>query len=234
MSTRYFLPDQTRRATILAHGAPLALHTDALPVLEGTEVLVRVHCCGVCHTDVHLRAGYYDIGEGREWRFNEHGVHPPITPGHEIYGEIIAASPRGEGVRRRGVIYPWIGCGECRTCTSGNEHFCAKHRFVGMRRAGGFADYVILPHARYVLDTGSLEPARAATLACAGLTAYSALKKLGDQRRGGWIGVIGAGGLGLHGIQIAKRIAAAFEFLPQGVPVRPVIQEMTDKTGVGP
>jgi len=185
-----------------AYGEPLRLRDGDAPVPEGDEVLIRVQRCGVCHTDVHLRHGYYELGGGKRWQFAERGLKPPIRLGHEIYGEIVATGATGGGMGRRGVVFPWIGCGVCATCLAGDEHLCPTNRFLGLRTPGGYGDYVSLPHERYLMDTGSLDPSQAAALACAGITAYSALRKA--DRVAGWLGVIGAGGIGLTAIALAR------------------------------
>jgi D-arabinose 1-dehydrogenase-like Zn-dependent alcohol dehydrogenase len=193
-----------RRLVLEEYGRPLQLRQVERPVPAGTEVLVRVTRCGICHTDLHLRDGHYDLGGGRQWRFADRGLVPPITPGHEIAGEIVAAGPAGGGVGRRGVVYPWIGCGTCAVCGRGSEDLCPTPRFLGMRRPGGYGEYVIVPHERYVLDVGDVDPAQAASLGCAGLTAWSALAKVADSP--GWLGIVGAGGIGLAAIALARTL----------------------------
>jgi D-arabinose 1-dehydrogenase-like Zn-dependent alcohol dehydrogenase len=178
------------------------------PVPAGTEVLIKVRCCGVCHSDVHLRDGYFDLGGGRKFVFGERGVKLPMTLGHEIYGSIAAAGPDAAGIRigDERIVYPWIGCGKCSTCLGGNEHLCATGSPIGVVRGGGYADYVMVPHPRYLVDADGLDPALASTLACSGITAYSAVGKLKPFAAEDWIAVIGAGGLGLLCISILKAI----------------------------
>lgn len=194
-----------RRLELAAFGAPLVRRESTLPDPTGTEVIVRVTRCGMCHTDLHLRHGYYELGGGRRWQFADRGLAPPITFGHEIHGEIVAVGPRGEGLGRRGVVFPWIGCGACALCRRGEEHMCAQSRFLGLRHPGGYADHLLLPHGRYVLESDPVAPEQAATLACAGLTAYSALKKV-EGSVPGWLGIIGAGGIGLAAISLARTL----------------------------
>jgi D-arabinose 1-dehydrogenase-like Zn-dependent alcohol dehydrogenase len=108
------------------------------------------------------------------------------------------------------VAYPWIGCGVCITCARGDEHFCAAPRFLGIYRPGGYADHVLVPHPRYLLEIGGMTPAEAAPYACSGLTAYGALKRVGEAvLRSGPIAVIGAGGLGLMGVALVKALGGA-------------------------
>jgi D-arabinose 1-dehydrogenase-like Zn-dependent alcohol dehydrogenase len=181
------------------------------PVPKGTEVLIKVQCCGVCHSDVHLRDGYFDLGGGRKFVFGDRGVSLPMTLGHEIYGAIVAAGPDAAGVRigDERIVYPWIGCGKCATCAGGNEHLCATGSPIGVTRGGGYADHVIVPHARYLVDAGELDPALASTLACSGITTYSAVGKMKPFAAEDWIAVIGAGGLGLLCVSILKAMGHA-------------------------
>lgn len=193
-----------RCATLLQYGGRLRLHTDDVPTPHGSEVLVKVQRCGICHTDVHLRHGYYELSEGRRWQFSDRGLNPPIRLGHEIYGEIVAVGPEGQGLHRQGVVFPWIGCGTCTFCNAGDEHLCPNNRFLGLRMPGGYSEYVMLPDARYLFNTGDLDPAQSAALACAGLTAYSALQKV--KGAPGWLGIIGAGGIGLTAVALARAL----------------------------
>ena len=188
------------------YGAPLALAEMPTPEPVGTEVLVRIRACGVCHSDVHLREGYFEMGGGRKLDVRE-VRELPFTLGHEIVGEVAAAGPEAENVDigDRRVVFPWIGCGGCDFCDSAREHLCNRPRALGTYVDGGFADYVIVPHTRYLFDFGDVPPELACTYACSGLTAYSALRKaerwLEDQ-----LVIIGAGGVGFAGIQFAKAL----------------------------
>jgi D-arabinose 1-dehydrogenase-like Zn-dependent alcohol dehydrogenase len=181
------------------------------PAPKGTEVLIKVRCCGVCHSDVHLRDGYFDLGGGRKFVFGDRGVTLPMTLGHEIYGTIVAAGADAAGVRigDERIVYPWIGCGACAPCLAGNDNLCATGRSIGVSRPGGYADHVIVPHPRYLVDAGGLDPALASTLACSGITAYSAVGKMKPFAAEDWIAVVGAGGLGLLCVSILKAMGHA-------------------------
>ncbi|WP_419950636.1 alcohol dehydrogenase catalytic domain-containing protein [Candidatus Palauibacter sp.] len=189
-----------------AYGAPLELAETPTPEPVGTEVLVRIHACGVCHSDVHLWEGYFEMGGGR--KLDVRAVRDlPFTLGHEIVGEVAALAPEAEGVSvgDRRVVFPWIGCGACDFCASAREHLCNRPRALGTHLDGGFADHVLVPHPRYLFDYGDVPPALACTYACSGLTAYSALRKaerwLEDQ-----LVIVGAGGVGFAGIQLARAL----------------------------
>ena len=126
--------------------------------------------------------------------------------GHEIFGEVVAVGPDAEGVSvgDRRVVYPWIGCGECAVCQRGEEHLCTPGRALGIVTNGGFASHVMVPNSRYLFDKGDVPDSLAATYACSGLTAYGAIKKVGELADGDELVIIGAGGVGMMAIQIAR------------------------------
>jgi len=198
-----------RSYEIVEFGRPLQQTDKPTPAPQGTEVLLRTMAAGVCHSDVHLWDGYFDLGGGKKLALAERGMKPPITAGHEIAGEVVAVGPEAKGVApgARCVIYPWIGCGECAVCKRGDEHLCGRPRSLGIHRPGGFSDHVMVPHPRYLSPIGALSPAEAAPYACSGLTAFSALKRIGETvYRNEPILVIGAGGLGLMSLALLKAL----------------------------
>jgi len=190
------------------HGQPLELVERPDPVPQGTEVLLRVKAAGLCHTDLHIWEGYYDLGGGRHLNLADRGIKPPLILSHEICGEVVAAGPEAGPVPTGTtvLVHPWIGCGACADCRRGEENLCLKSQSLGVVRPGGFADCVIVPHPRYLVDLEGLDPASAAPLACAGVTTYSALRKLGDRVYHDPVLIIGAGGLGLMAIEILKAL----------------------------
>jgi D-arabinose 1-dehydrogenase-like Zn-dependent alcohol dehydrogenase len=187
---------------VIHHGRPLELVEKQTPVPQGSEVLLRVKAAGLCHTDLHLWEGHYDLGGGKKLMLADRGIKPPLTLSHEIVGEVVsgAGAPPGKTF----LVHPWIGCGECAACRRGEENICIKPQSLGVVRPGGFAEHVIVPHARFLVDIGSLDVAEAAPLACAGVTTYSALKKLGERIKTDPVVIIGAGGLGLMAIEVLK------------------------------
>jgi D-arabinose 1-dehydrogenase-like Zn-dependent alcohol dehydrogenase len=132
----------------------------------------------------------------------------PFTLGHEIVGIVEALGPDAKGVAigDHRVVYPWIGCGACPACQRGDEPFCVKPRQLGIQVNGGFSDHVIVPDARYLIAFDGIEEARAAPFACSGLTAYSALRKLGPIGANDPVLIVGAGGVGMMGISFAKAL----------------------------
>ncbi len=190
---------------IEAFGKPLAQALRETPTPQGTEVLLRVGHCGVCHSDLHLQDGYYELGDGARLDVTK-GVGTPRVLGHEIAGTVVALGPEARGVKvgDHRVVYPWLGCGQCSTCARGDQHLCPYPQAIGVHRDGGFADHVLVRHPDALLDPGTLPPAQACTYACAGVTAYSALKKAAPLAAGDTLLVIGAGGVGLSAMRLAE------------------------------
>lgn len=188
-------------------GAPLEVVAEPAPVPKGNEVLLRVVACGVCHSDLHIWHGKFDLGGGRDMDLSR-GVLLPRTLGHEIVGEVVAtgAEVTGLPIGSRRVVYPWIGCGRCDLCAAGEEHLCLQPRAIGTSADGGFADHVIVPDARYLVDHGDLPDALACTYACSGLTAYSALRKAGRASQDSPVLIIGAGGVGQSAIRLCRTL----------------------------
>lgn len=187
-------------------GCPLKLFERPTPQPQGDEVLLRVLAAGVCHSDLHFWEGEYDLGGGRKLKLTDRGMKLPLTMGHENVGEVVALGPSAKGVKPgdRRLVYPWIGCGQCPVCRRGEENLCLKPTFLGVHRPGGYSDHLVVPHARYLLDIGTLSPEEAAPLACSGVTTYGALKKLQPILAEQPIVVIGAGGLGLMCLSLLK------------------------------
>jgi len=209
-----------------APGAPLIKVESDTPVPSGTEVLVKTLACGVCHSDIHLHDGGFELGGGKRLEVGREGQ----VLGHEIYGEVVAVGPDAEGVQvgDRRVVYPWIGCGECAVCQRGDEHLCTPGRALGIIVNGGFASHVMIPHAKYLFDKGDVADSLAATYACSGLTAYGAIKKLGELAAGDEVVIIGAGGVGMMAIQIAR----AMGMDPIVVDIDPAKLEAAQQLGV--
>lgn len=182
-------------------GAALVEVESETPVPQGTEVLVKTVACGVCHSDIHMHDGVFNLGNGKQLEVGREGM----VLGHEIFGEVVAVGPDAEGVQDgdRRVVYPWIGCGECAACMRGEEQLCTPGRALGIVAHGGFADHVLIPHSRYLFDKGDVSDSLAATYACSGLTAFAALKKVGDLHADDAVVIIGVGGVGMMAIQIA-------------------------------
>jgi len=154
-----------------------------LPEPGPGDVLIRVHACGVCRTDLHVLDG--DVAAGKL----------PVVPGHQIVGTV-----EGGGER---VGVPWLAwtCGECRYCRSGRENLCDRARFTGCDRDGGFAEYAVAD-ARFCFPIAEGYPdLQAAPLLCAGLIGHRALRMAGDAER---IGLYGFGASAHIVCQVAR------------------------------
>jgi alcohol dehydrogenase len=194
-----------RRQSLTGYGAPLCETIIDCPEPIGTEVLIRIHRCGVCHSDLHMQDGYFLLGEDKKLDVRA-GRALPFTLGHEIAGVIERIGEAASGVVPGDVVavYPWIGCGACAACRRGDENICAASRHLGINVDGGFASHVLVPHPRYLLDHAPLAPSFAATLMCSGLTAYAALKRLAAQAALGPLLLVGMGGVGMMGLALAR------------------------------
>jgi D-arabinose 1-dehydrogenase-like Zn-dependent alcohol dehydrogenase len=191
--------------------APLKEVEQPTPQPSGSQVLIRVKAAGVCHSDLHIWEGGYDLGHGRKpLSLKDRGVSLPRTMGHETVGELLAFGPDVKEADKGGLkvgdvalVYPWLGCGQCATCLAGDENMCLKPQSLGVYCDGGYADHMTVRHPKYLLNLKGLDPVTAAPYACSGVTTYSALKKV-EQDFGTPIVIFGAGGLGLMALSLLK------------------------------
>jgi len=194
---------QMHRQSLTAYGAPLCETVIEAPRPQGTEVLVRIVRCGVCHSDLHMQDGYFLLGDGKKLDVRQ-GRTLPFTLGHEIAGTIESAGPDAKvEAGSKVAVYPWIGCGQCAACKVGDENICAAARHLGVTVDGGFATHVLIPHPRYLIDYAPLSASYGGALMCSGLTAYAALKHLADRAARGPLLLVGLGGVGLMGLALA-------------------------------
>lgn len=194
---------------VVEHGRPLQARLRDTPRATGRQVVVRVTHSGLCHSDVHLWHGYFDLGDGNKASLSDRGIVPPLVLGHEPLGIVVDAGPLAEGVSigDKRVVYPWLGCGDCWACEKGLTTLCVAPKALGVARPGGFATHLLVPDARYLVDPAGIDDAFAATLACSGVTTYSAVNKvLPRTHDGDWIAVIGCGGLGLLAISVLRAL----------------------------
>jgi alcohol dehydrogenase, propanol-preferring len=173
-----------------APSRPLELRKLPDPRPGPDDVLLRVHACGVCRTDLHLLDGEVEVPE------------PPRVLGHQIVGEVLEEAGGLKVGQRVGV--PWLGWvdGTCAYCRSGRENLCPNARFTGRDRDGGFAELTVAD-ARFCfpIPEGFADLA-AAPLLCAGLIGYRTLRLAGDRERVG----AGQGRLGIYGFGAAAHI----------------------------
>ncbi|MEO1292088.1 MAG: alcohol dehydrogenase [Pseudomonadota bacterium] len=199
-----------RSYALVEFGKPLEAIDAPDPVPTGTEVLIKVRRAGVCHSDIHIAEGYFDLGDGQKLRMQDRGMKLPMTLGHEILGDVVSAGPDAGPVAigQTMLVHPWIGCEACEACDEGRENDCPKMRAIGIVRDGGYATHVIVPHPKFLVDIGDVDPSVAVSYSCAGVTVYSALTKLLPIRDTEWLVVMGAGGLGLNAVSIARALGA--------------------------
>ena len=194
---------------VTAFGAPLErLERDA-PAPVGAEALISVTGCGLCHSDLHLHEGHFDLGGG---------VHMPVSIplpavlGHEIEGVVTALGPDaarvnpGVKVGDRVAVYPWIGCGACGFCTRGEQQLCPNNRNLGIQRWGGFASACLVPDAAALIPVNDFAPGVGGLAMCSGLTAYGAIAKLEGKGAGEPLVIVGLGGVGLTVLAVAKAL----------------------------
>jgi len=198
-----------KSAQIIEPNKPLEINDTELPKPNGTQVIIKVKSTGVCHSDLHLWEGGYDTGDGF-MKVTDRGVKFPVTPGHEVVGNIedVGDSVEGVNIGDLVLVYPWIGCGECPTCKKGDTNLCESPRSLGVFQDGGYAEYVLVPDAKFLAKIDNLDPDAAASLACSGLTAFTAVKKALTNSPENIL-IVGAGGLGLMGVQIASALTKA-------------------------
>ena len=189
-------------------GQPLQQRLRDTPAPGAEEVLLKLSYCGVCHSDLHIREGFYDFGGGQRQTFAERGVQLPLTLGHEPIGVVQAAGSAVRGVQVGGtyLVNPWIGCGNCWACRADRDNLCNRMRAMGVVLPGGYATHLLMPHSRYLIDAKGLDAPRAAVLACSGVTAYSALQKFGALAADDWVAVLGCGGVGLMGLSVLRAL----------------------------
>jgi D-arabinose 1-dehydrogenase-like Zn-dependent alcohol dehydrogenase len=193
---------------VVKWGKPLEKLERDTPEPKGMEALVKLKYCGVCHSDAHIRDGYFDLGGGKRLDMSARGMRLPATLGHEAFGTVIAAGPDAtdNAIGQDRLIYPWTGCGHCARCHEGLDNYCMTPRMIGIQRPGGYADHLLVPHPRYLIDASGIDPVWAATLSCSGLSTYSAVAKLKPIPQDEWVAVIGAGGLGLSAIGMLRAL----------------------------
>lgn len=191
---------------VVDFGRPLEEAEAPDPAPGDDEVVIAVKAAGVCHSDLHIWEGGFDLGGGRRLMLKDGAVRLPLTLGHETAGEIVSVG-RKVADRKVGemcLVYPWIGCGACRVCRSGRENLCMKPRNLGVHCDGGYSDRLVVSHWKYALPFEGLDPVAVAPFACSGVTTYSALKKLGAVIKEEPVLLIGAGGLGLMAVTILR------------------------------
>jgi alcohol dehydrogenase, propanol-preferring len=199
-----------KAARIVRIKEPLEIQTIETPKPRGSQVLIKVESAGVCHSDIHLWDGGYEGPGGQIMKTTDRGVKYPLTPGHEVAGVIENMGEEVEGFTKneKVLVFPWIGEGLCPACRVGEENLCDKPRSLGVYTDGGYAEYLLVPHYKYLAKINDLDMDTSAPLSCSALTAYGAVKNA-QLKPNDNVVIVGAGGLGLMGIQLAKAISGA-------------------------
>ena len=182
------------------YNSPMKLEEVETPQIGDDEILLQVKACGICHTDLKIYRGE---------------IPPPIVvlphiPGHEVAGEVVAVGGKVTGIQKGdfGLIYIYVACHKCDWCLGGQENLCPSLKRIGFELPGGYAQYVRVPSYAFCSFSPKLRCEEMAILTDAVATSYRAVKVLANARVGQSILIVGAGGLGIHGVQIAKLCGA--------------------------
>jgi alcohol dehydrogenase, propanol-preferring len=198
-------------ARIIQPNESLQIQQLETPKPKGSQVLVKVNSSGVCHSDIHLWQGGYEGPGGQFLKTTDRGVKYPLTPGHEIAGTVESMGEEAEGFSKNQnvIVFPWIGEGICPACRIGQENLCDKPRSLGIYTDGGYAEYVLVPSYKYLVKLDEdMDLDASATLSCSALTAYGAVRNAVLNPYDNLV-VVGAGGLGLMAMQLAKSITGS-------------------------
>jgi 2-desacetyl-2-hydroxyethyl bacteriochlorophyllide A dehydrogenase len=205
---------------LIEPGRRLELQEVAVPELGPEDALVRVRAAGICHSDVHYRAG-------------KSRVEPlPLTLGHEVAGvvERVGASIRDFRPADRVCLHYLATCGKCNYCREGNEQFCGSGQMIGKYRDGGFAEFILTPGRSLFRLPEEIPFEHGAILMCSSATSMHALNKA-RLKQGETVAIFGTGGLGLSAIQLAKAFGAREVF---AVDIKPSKLAMAERLGAIP
>jgi len=209
------------KAMVLEHNAPidtapLRLIDVPTPSLQAGEVRIKVRCCAICRTDLHVIEG--ELPPRKQ----------PIIPGHQIVGVVDALVP-GCGRLRPGqrVGVPWLRhtCGRCDFCRTDHENLCESQRFTGYHADGGYAEYAVVPEAFAYAIPDVFEDVQAAPLLCAGIIGYRALARA-ELPEGGTLAVYGFGSSAHIVLQLALHRGAAVHVCTRGEAHREMARAM--------
>ncbi len=182
---------------LIETGKPLELREVPLPEVGKRDVLVRINAAGICHSDVHYRAGTSPVRS------------LPQTLGHEVAGivEEVGAEVSSVKAGDRVCLHYMVTCGECYYCITGNEQFCVHGEMIGKHRDGGYATFIAVPARSVVPLPSEIAFEHGAVMMCSSATSYHALLKA-RLKPTETVAVFGAGGLGMSAIQLARALGA--------------------------
>ena len=178
-------------------GRALQLQELPIPAVGAKDVLVRIKAAGICHSDVHYRAGTSPVGP------------LPQTLGHEIAGivEVVGSEVTNVAIGDRVCLHYLLTCGQCYYCRTGNEQFCSEGKMLGKHCDGGYAEFISVPERNAVSLPDVVSFEQGAALMCSSSTSFHALRKARLQP-GETVAIFGAGGLGMSAIQLARAFGA--------------------------
>uniref|UniRef100_H2ZC39 Enoyl reductase (ER) domain-containing protein n=1 Tax=Ciona savignyi TaxID=51511 RepID=H2ZC39_CIOSA len=209
-----------KKAEIVEARKPLKLSEAAVPKAPKDGAVVKLLYSGICHSDIHQIDNGFDVG-GRFTCLTDNPLYQfPIVPGHEMAGVVHSlGSNAGSAevkVGDRVAVFPWIGCNKCGYCNNGYTQFCKeKHHTMGFGAVpGGYSNYTTVVHHKFLVKVPASMPLSIATmLPCSGITTYNAvttalpaIQKATTFKGKASMLIIGAGGLGLWALQIAKSV----------------------------
>ena len=183
------------KAAVVAKGRRVEVVEKTLRPLAHGEALLKMQCCGVCHTDLHVKNGDFGDKTG-------------VVLGHEGVGIVAEVGPGVTSLKpgdRASVAWFYQGCGHCEYCNTGNETLCRQVKNAGYTVDGGMAEFCIVSADYAVKVPDGLDSAAASSITCAGVTTYKAVKS-SHIRPGQWIAIYGLGGLGNLALQYAKHV----------------------------
>ncbi|MGF6967628.1 D-arabinose 1-dehydrogenase-like Zn-dependent alcohol dehydrogenase [Paraburkholderia sp. WC7.3g] len=197
-------------------GGRLELVERDVPEPGSGHVRIRIHACGICHSDVMTKEGLWP------------GLSYPRVPGHEIAGVIdsVGASVEGWQVGQR-VGVGWHGghCGKCERCRQGDFVLCQYALIPGISYDGGYAEYMVAPVEALARIPDDLSDVDAAPLLCAGITTFNAIRNSGA-RAGDVVAILGVGGLGHLGVQFARKMGFRTVAIARGQDKAPLAQQL--------
>lgn len=207
-----------RAVQVSRPGGPLEVVERPIPEPGAGSVRIKVQACGICHSDVMTKEGYWP------------GITFPRVPGHEVIGVIDAV---GKGVPLRWKVGQRVGvgwhawhCSYCDPCRRGDFFACQTGvQVTGISFDGGYADYMVAPATALALVPAELAPFDAAPLMCAGLTTFNALRNSGATP-GDLVAVLGIGGLGHLGVQYAARMGFRTVAIARGKDKEPLAKQL--------
>lgn len=201
-------------------GQPLQMQNIPIPPIGRRDILVQVKAAGICHSDVHYRAGISPAGP------------LPLTLGHEVAGIVAEVGEEVTNVQPgdRVCLHYLITCGECEYCVRGSEQFCRHASMIGKYRDGGFAEYIAVPARCAFILPPEIPFEAGAIMMCSSATSFHALRKAGLQA-GERVAIFGVGGLGMSAVQLAYAFGAIEVF---AVDIDPAKLELAGRFGAIP